>query len=163
MQKLEQLALRMVEFDAGDAKRIQHFLKVHSFAHLICVGEGVPEHTRLLTEAAALVHDIGIHAAEAKYGRCDGKLQEQEGPAPAAALLRETGFDEADVQRICYLVAHHHTYDAVDGPDYRILLEADFLVNAYEDALPVGAVRTARERIFETATGTRLLNTMLAL
>ena len=40
------------------------------------------------------------------------------------------------VERICYLIGHHHTYKDVDGADYQLLLEADFLVNAYEDALP---------------------------
>lgn len=42
---------------------------------------------------------------------------------------------EDETNRICYLIAHHHTYDNVEGLDYRILLEADFLVNAMEDDL----------------------------
>lgn len=35
-----------------------------------------------------------------------------------------------DVERISWLAAHHHTYTDVDGLDHRILLEADYIVNA---------------------------------
>lgn len=61
----------------------------------------------------------------------------------AKELLAKTGAYTADeIDRICYLVGHHHTYVNVDGIDYRILLEADFLVNAYEDEMSVHARRT---------------------
>lgn len=153
MTKIDKLMERMIEFDSGDPKRIQHFIKVHSFAHQIGVGERLDAHTQETLEAAAIVHDIGIHPAEAKYGRCDGKLQEQEGPEPAGEILKELDFTETDIERICYLIAHHHTYENVEGMDYRILLEADFLVNLYEDDLPESAVRAALQNIFRTETG----------
>ena len=156
MNKLDQITLKMMEHDAGSAQRIQHFLKVHRFAQLIARQEALDDHTRFVTECAAIVHDIGIHPAEAKYGRCDGKLQEQEGPAPARALLQQVGLPAADVDRVCYLVGHHHTYENIDGMDYQILVEADFLVNFYEDQLPAEAIRTAREKIFRTAAGREL-------
>ncbi len=70
---------------------------------------------------------------------------------------------EIETERICYLIAHHHTYDNVDGIDYRILLEADFLVNALEDELDKAAIIHFRDKVFETATGTYLLNTMFDL
>ena len=113
---------------------------------------------------AAILHDIGIRPSEEKYGRCDGKMQEQEGPAYAKEILAQ--FPEvtaAEVDRICYLIAHHHTYENVDGLDYRILLEADFLVNALEDDLPKEAIRKCRENVFETETGVYLLNTMFGV
>ena len=113
---------------------------------------------------AAILHDIGIRPSEEKYGRCDGKLQEQEGPAYAKEILAQ--FPEvtaAETDRICYLIAHHHTYENVDGLDYRILLEADFLVNALEDDLPKEAIRKCRENVFETETGVYLLNTMFGV
>ena len=61
-----------------------------------------------------------------------------------------------DVERICYLVGHHHTYDQVDGMDYQILLEADFLVNIYEDGLSREAANRALERVFKTEAGKKL-------
>lgn len=160
MDLLHQLAQKMIAYYYGDPRRIQHFIKVHSFAKLIGEGEHLDERTQLILEAAALVHDIGIRPAEEKYGRCSGKLQEQEGPSPAGKMLDELGFDEEAVRRICYLVAHHHTYHPVDGIDYRILLEADFLVNLYEDDSPADAVESALANIFRTETGKAVCRTM---
>ena len=64
------------------------------------------------------------------------------------------------MDRICYLVGHHHTYTAIDGPDYQILVEADFLVNLYEDQLGPEAVDSALERIFRTRSGKQLCRTL---
>lgn len=159
---MDTLTWKMMDFDCGDPQRIQHFMKVHRFAQLIGRMEQLPAHTQYLLECAALVHDIGIRPAERKYGRCDGKLQEQEGPAYARAMLTELGVAAEDVERICYLVGHHHTYDQVDGLDYQILLEADFLVNIYEDGLTPEAARQALERVFKTASGKKLFRTIYA-
>lgn len=156
MDEIERAILAMIRFDAGDPKRIQHFLKVHSFARCIGTAEGLDPRTQYRLELAAVVHDIGIHPAEQKYGRCDGKLQEREGPAPARELLAAVGVDDASVERVCFLVAHHHTYTGVDGADWQILLEVDFLVNSYEDTLPETAVRSALETVFRTGTGIEL-------
>ena len=154
----------MIEFYRDDPARIQHFIKVHSFAKLIGEEEHLDEKLLYILEAAAYVHDIGIRPAEAKFGRCDGKLQEQEGPAEARKLLTDMGtFSEAQIERICWLVGHHHTYDSITGIDYQILLEADFLVNIYEDNLPADAIRKVREKIFKTSAGRALLETMFGV
>lgn len=160
MDLLHHLTQKMIVHDNGDPKRIQHFIKVHSFAKLIGEGEHLDERTQFILEAAALVHDIGIRPAEEKYGCCNGRLQEQEGPAPARKMLEQLGVDEEGIERICYLIAHHHTYHSVDGMDYRILLEADFLVNLYEDDSPMEAVEHALANIFRTKTGTDICKTM---
>ncbi len=168
-EMLSRLFMKMIEFDRSDPKRIQHFTKVASYARLIGQGEGLDEETAFTLEAAALVHDIGIHVAEDKYGRQNGKLQEAEGPAPARRLLEECGFPGDVTDRVCYLVGHHHTYKDIDGIDYQILVEADFLVNIFEDgdtgadAADPGMKETAlkvRENIFRTRTGTFILDNM---
>jgi hypothetical protein len=107
---------------------------------------------------AAVLHDIGIHAAEEKYGSSSGKYQEIEGPAPARRILESLHCPQDVSDRICFLISHHHTYTQVDGIDYQILLEADFLVNAYEDHLDKTAIRTFRDKIFRTRSGIQLLN-----
>lgn len=158
---IEDLIIDMIRFNEGDPKRIQHFMKVYEFAHIIGVKEGLDEHTLRILDMASVMHDIGIRPAEKKYGRCDGKLQEQEGPAYAKELLSNyPEVTEEDVDRICYLIAHHHTYEGVNGLDYRILLEADFLVNAYEDNLSLEAIKHMKENVFETNTGKCLIDTM---
>lgn len=153
----------MIAFDKGDAKRIQHFIKVYQFAKLIGEEERLDERTRHILETASIVHDIGIRPAEQKYGRCDGRLQEQEGPAEAKRLLAELGYDNDVINRVCYLVGRHHTYTDVDGMDYRILLEADFLVNLYEDNCGKAAVENAYENIFRTESGKRLCRMMFEM
>ena len=51
---LNQLHLAMLELYKGDAKRIQHFCKVHSYAKLIAECEKVDKQTLFILEAAAL-------------------------------------------------------------------------------------------------------------
>ena len=157
---LNQLFCEMIQYYRNDPKRIQHFTKVHSYAKLIGELSGMQGEELLTLEAAAYVHDIGIKSAEEKYGKCNGKLQELEGPAIARQLLERLNFDTTVIDRVCYLVGHHHTYTDVNGIDYRILLEADYLVNQYEDDLPKSSAKHALGHIFETATGKELCKLM---
>jgi len=161
--KHNKLLEAMIAHDAGDAKRIQHTVKVYHFAKLIGQEEGLEEQLQDTLEAAAIVHDIGIRPALAKYGSCGGKLQEQEGPALAEEMLGKLGYDTDVMQRVCWLVGHHHTYTDVEGADYQILLEADFLVNLFEDGCDQEAVRHAYDTIFRTETGKRICRTMFGI
>lgn len=153
----------MIHLYMGDPKRIQHFCKVHSYAKLIAEMENIDEKSQFILEAAALTHDIGIHICEEKYGNCNGKLQEKEGPALAEKLMADLGFDKAVSERVQYLIAHHHTYSNVDGIDYQILIEADFLVNLYEDKASEDAVKHAYDNIFITETGKKICREMYCI
>lgn len=155
----------MVELFRGDARRCQHFIKVASLAKHLAESEKASAELIELVEAAGLVHDCGIKIGEAKYGagHCTGKIQEQEGPAVARELLTKVGYEEAKVERICYLVGHHHTYDNIDGLDYQLLVEADFIVNFYEDATPKENIAKAVQRIFRTQSGLAVARTMFEL
>lgn len=159
-QQLDDLFMDMIAYYDGDPKRIQHFTKVHSYARLIGIGEELDDASLFILEAAAYKHDIGIRVAEEKYGRCDGKLQEQEGPIIAQKMLSQLGFENYIVERICFLIGHHHTYDNIDGLDYQILVEADFLVNLYEDDAGNRAIDKAYKRIFKTETGKKIFRLM---
>ncbi len=160
---LNQLHLAMIELYNGDAKRIQHFCKVHSYAKLIAETENVDDKTLFIIESASLTHDIGIHICEEKYGSCNGKLQEKEGPAIAKDLLEKLGFDAEISNRVQYLIAHHHTYDNITDIDYQILVEADFLVNMMEDNLSKSAVQNAYNKIFKTSCGKKICKDMFGL
>lgn len=159
-QQLDDLFMDMIAYYDGDPKRIQHFTKVHSYARLIGIGEELDDASLFILEAAAYTHDIGIRVAEEKYGRCDGKLQEQEGPIIAQKMLSQLGFENYIVERICFLIGHHHTYDNIDGLDYQVLVEADFLVNLYEDDAGNRAIDKAYKRIFKTETGKKIFRLM---
>ena len=61
---------------------------------------------------------------------------------------------------VCYLIGHHHTYDQIDGIDYQIMIEADYLVNADESNFSGNNVRNMLEKVFKTETGKFLLQSM---
>ena len=157
---INKLHLAMMNLYHGDPKRIQHFCKVHSYAKLIAEMEKVDHDTLFILETAALTHDIGIHLCEEKYGNCNGKLQEKEGPDIAKKMLSDLGIDDVISDRVQYLIAHHHTYTNIDGIDYQILVEADFLVNMYEDSLTMDAIGTVYNKIFRTESGKKICKEM---
>ena len=120
----------------------------------------MPERGRMVLETAAVLHDIGIHVCEEKYGSCAGPLQEKEGPAVARPLLEGLELEEEEKERVLWLIAHHHTYTGEKQLDHQILLEADYLVNADEHGDSRSAVENFRRRVFRTAAGTQLLNSI---
>lgn len=149
---------KMMEYYAGDPKRVQHFLKVYEFAKLIGESESLDTETMHILRTAAIVHDIGIKISEEKYGSSNGKYQEKEGPAVAEPMLLALGYDEAVIDRVLFLIAHHHTYNEIEGLDYQILVEADFLVNLFEDGSSREAAQKVQKNIFKTNTGTKYLS-----
>ena len=160
MSKVNDTINAMMRYFKGDVKRIHHFLKVYSIARTIGLNENLSEDVQYLLEIAAITHDIGIKPAEEKFGSADGSYQEQEGPAVAEQLLTELGFEEEFVDNVCYLIAHHHTYKGIDNAPYRILVEADFLTNIYDDHISPELARNIKEKIFRTKSGIRMFEEM---
>ncbi|MCD8370213.1 MAG: HD domain-containing protein [Clostridiales bacterium] len=154
----------MIAYDRGDARRIQHFIKVHDLAATIACLENVDEETVFILETAAILHDIGIRISEQKYGTGTGKYQELEGPPEAEKLMLATGgYTPEQIERVKFLIGHHHTYTDINGMDYQILVEADFLVNLYEDGENPERAGQVRKRLFRTETGIRMLDAMFGL
>ena len=160
MELLEKLYWKMAEYYSSSPSQIQHFAKVHSYARLIGVSEELDAKTLLTLEAAAFVHDIGIKPAIEKYKTAAGPYQEKEGAPLAENMLLEIGFDHDIAARVGTLVGRHHTFENIDGPDCRILLEADMLVNLHEGKADSQRIRTAYETVFETESGKRLCRIM---
>lgn len=154
------LILEMTHYYAGQPHRIQHFMKVYGYAKLIGEEERIDARTQEILNAASIVHDIGIKKSEEIYGDSIGSHQEELGPSIAEDMLKKLGYDEELIQRVSYLVGHHHTYDPIDGMDYQILVEADFLVNLFENETSRKPAEMALERIFKTETGKEICKTM---
>ena len=159
-EQLDALCLDMTAHDIGDPKRIQHFMKVSAFAALIGRMEAVDEHTLFILEAVGYIHDIGIRIAEETYGYQTGELQERLGPPAARKMLENNGFEQGDTDRICWLIAHHHSFNNIEGIDYQILVEADFLVNLMERGSDRETCLITYEKIFRTETGKKLCRLM---
>ena len=150
----------MMRYYAGDIKRINHFLKVYSFAKTIGEIEQLDEDTQYILEIAAVMHDIGIKISEEKYNSSAGHYQELEGPPVAQKMLNKLDFSKEIIERVCFLIGHHHTYSGIDNIDYQILVEADFLVNIDEDNIDDDALVSVRDKIFKTKAGIEMLDNM---
>jgi hypothetical protein len=129
-EKEASLADRLVEAVkaqfGGDAKRITHALLVLEGAQeLLRHEEGSPR----VVVAAALLHDIGIQEAERKHGSAAGRYQELEGPPIARRILEALDLDEETIAHVCRIVGSHHSAGDLDTPEFRILWDADWLVN----------------------------------
>ena len=153
----------MIGYFGCDVRRINHAIKVYGFASTICRCENLNQHDIEVTEIAAVLHDIGIPFSEKKYGSSIGKYQELEGPPIARAILETLGTETDTIARVCYLISNHHTYTKIDGVDFQILIEADFLVNIYEDEMDEKKVKSIKEKYFKTDTGLQLLDSMFVL
>jgi len=128
----QQICILMQDYFTSDQQRIDHALAVAGYAEdLLRYIDADPD----LTLAAAYLHDIGIHEAERKHGSSSGRFQEIEGPAIAERLLGHAGADQIFIDAVCQLVGKHHTPGGVDSPEFRILWDADALVNL-ADVLP---------------------------
>lgn len=155
-----QILHKMILYFGNDVRRINHALKVYGFAQSIAQGENLTAEELQITEIAAILHDIGIHEAERKYNSSSGKYQEIEGPGVAQQLLKDCGLQSEIMKRVLFLIANHHSYSKIDGTDFQILVEADFLVNIFEDNFPLESVHTIRKKYFKTQTGISLLESM---
>ncbi len=150
----------MIAFYHGDQHDVNHFLKVFAYAQTIAEGENMEANARQILEWTAIVHDIACPLCREKYGSAIGKKQEEESPALLNEFFKNTDMKNEDLEKITWLVAHHHTYTDVTTQEHRILLEADFLVNAGEGGASRTAIENMRENVFRTQTGIRLLDKM---
>jgi len=150
----------MVIYFQNDVGRINHALKVYGFAHALAGMEGLSAEEKLVVDLAAVLHDIGIKEAERKYNSSAGKYQEIEGPPIAKGIMDECRVETEIANRVCYLIGNHHSYHKIDGLDFQILVEADFLVNIYEDEMSENAIESVRNKYFKTAGGIKLIETM---
>ena len=153
----EKLIEKMICFYQGNVEDINHFIKVLSFASLIGKMEQLDEHTLNTLELTAIVHDIACPLCREKYGNTNGNNQEAESEALLRPFLAEFSIPSDVEERIIYLVTHHHTYNDVDGLDYQILLEADYLVNAGESKKYAAAMNEFKQNVFKTPSGLKLL------
>lgn len=158
MINITKIMSEMIDYYQGDARRINHFLKVYTYAKLIGTKEIKEELSMDILEVAAVTHDIGIKNSERKYNSSAGNYQQIEGPPVAKKMLEKFDLDADFIKRVCWLIAHHHTYKGIDSLDYQILIEADFIVNAYEDNLSLKAIKSFKDKVFKTETGKTILD-----
>ena len=139
----------------SDHRRIRHACAVFDWCKQLLTSE--PGDPRVVL-TAALLHDIGIQEAERKHGSSSAKYQEGEGPPIARRIMTEAGLDADTVEHVCRIVGRHHTADGVDTPEFRLIWDADHLVNLGESVAGTDK-RISRQticRTFRTDTGRAL-------
>ena len=153
---IAEIMAKMIEYSNGNLHDIGHLTHVWTYAKTIGELEGLDRETQFILETAAITHDIACPLCREKYGSADGKRQEEEGPALVRAFLADTGLTQEQIERVAYLVGHHHTLHAVDGTDYQILIEADYIVNDGEGGYDKQTVAAFIEKHMRTESGKRL-------
>ena len=139
----------------GDWPRVVHTLTVLDYASQI---GATLEADKNIVEAAAILHDIGIPASEKKHGSSNGRYQEMEGPPIARRILRQLGWPIENIERVCHIVANHHSSKCPESPEFCSVWDADWLVNIPNNRPDISCheCKTLVEKTFRTAEGKRL-------
>jgi HD superfamily phosphodiesterase len=148
----EALLQAMEAYFGKDTKRINHARRVTAYAEKLMNLEGGDYPVVI---GAAVLHDIGIHEAERKHGSTGGKFQEIEGPPIAREILLRLGYDEKTIEEICEIIAHHHSPGKINTVNFKVLYDADWLVNLGDeyDIRDKKKLATIIEAVFLTASG----------
>lgn len=152
----------MISFSDGNIHDIDHFIRVWTYAKIIGELEQLDGETQFILEIAAIVHDIACPLCREKYGNTKGKLQEKEGYVLAKNFLSNFSLSDNQIERVAYLVAHHHTFNEIDGIDYQILLEADYIANASENGYKKRNIQIFIDKIARTESGKHMIKNVLS-
>ena len=156
----ERLWAEVTAYFGDDTRRIEHARSVLGYAREILADENADRDT---VEAAAMLHDIGIHEAERKYNSTAGHHQELEGPPIARDILAGMGADEALIEHVCRIIASHHSPGEVETPEFFVLWDADWLVNIPDEYPDAGVEKLSSivDKVFRTKKGRELANRFL--
>lgn len=148
----QKLINELEEYFGDDKKRIEHAKKVLSYAEELLKKEHGDWH---IIVAASILHDVGIKIAEEKYGSPAGHLQEKEGPPVAKKILLKMGLKMQDIDEICEIIAHHHSPGIITTKNFKILSDADWLVNMKDEVKTKDQKKLEKtiEKVFLTPAG----------
>ncbi len=151
----EALIQEMEKYFGKDIRRIEHAKKVTDYVQEILKKESADQNVVL---AAAVFHDIGIHAAEKKYCSGAGCYQEKEGPPIARYLLEKLNVPEEIIEEACNIIGCHHTPGKIDTINFKVVYDADWLVNLKDEADHQDKTKLAKtiDKVFLTSTGKAL-------
>ena len=151
-QLKKQLTPLLEEYFENDLKRINHAKNVLSFAEDLLEKENGDW---IIVIPASILHDIGIKKAEEKYNSSAPNYQEKEGPAVARQILSKLSFNDENTREICDIIAHHHTPGIINTNNFKILYDADWIVNLRDEIFieDKEKVRGVINKLFLTKSG----------
>jgi putative nucleotidyltransferase with HDIG domain len=143
----DRVALEMKRYFGHDFKRIGHAANVARYAEQIVKEEqGNPA----MVLCAAYLHDIGMHEAERKYSSAAARYHEEEGPVIAREILTRLGAKSEIVEEVCDIVGHHHHPREEETLNFKIVYDADLIVNLEENHKGRDIDRDSVEGIIDT-------------
>ena len=160
---IAQIMQKMIAFSEGNIHDIDHFIRVWTYAKTIGELEQLDEEAQYILEVAAITHDIACPLCREKYGNTNGKYQEAEGAELVKAFFSDTEMTERQIERVAYLVGHHHTFTGIDGLDWQIIIEADYIANATENGYSKTNVRNFIQKVMKTDSGKSLAKDVFCL
>jgi hypothetical protein len=87
----------------------------------------IPPEIEDLTVATIILHDIGGATIKDQY---------EKGPQIAEALLRQLGYSDEFIGKVCEIIRTHHERLENPGEAFRILFDSDQLVRFSEEEFP---------------------------
>ncbi|MDO8784768.1 MAG: HD domain-containing protein [Syntrophales bacterium] len=158
----DRVAIEMKRYFKQDFKRIGHATKVARYADEIFKEEGGDP---AVIMSAAYLHDIGIKEAERKYQSTAARYQEEEGPPIAREILSRLGAGEELIEEVCDIVGHHHHPKPQETINFKVLYDADLIVNMEEDRkdgpADIEKLNTLIGKAFLTEGGRKLAKSVL--
>ena len=151
----KELIKELEDYFGNDTKRINHAKKVLGYAEELLKEEKADWH---IVIPASILHDVGIKAAERKYGSSAGNYQEELGPDIARKMLLNAGLKKEDIEEICQIIAHHHSPGKINTQNFKVLYDADWLVNLKDevDTKDKEKLKKMIDKIFLTKSGKSL-------
>ena len=154
---VSQIMEKMIAYSEGNIHDIDHLIRVWTYAKTIGELENLDNDTQFFVEVAAITHDIACPLCREKYGNTNGKYQEEEGVPLVKEFLSDTGMTEEQIRRVAFLIGHHHTFESIEGIDYQILIEADYIANATENNYSKHNIENFMHKVMRTDSGKQLL------
>ena len=158
----DRVAWEMKRYFKRDFKRVGHASRVARYAEQIAREE---KGDMVIVLCAAYLHDIGIHEAERKYESTAARYQEEEGPPIAREILAKLAASREIIDEVCDVVGHHHHPRPEETVNFKIVYDADLIVNLEEEQAeqPLAAEKLTAilEKSFLTAAGRSLAKTIL--
>ena len=160
---ISEILRKMFAYSNANIHDIDHLIRVWTYAKTIGELEGINKDTQFILEVAAITHDIACPICREKYGNTNGNHQEEEGIPLVKAFLSDCDMSESQIERVAYLVGHHHTLQEIDGIDYQILIEADYIANATVNGYSRENIENFMSKIMKTESGKRLTQDIFCL
>jgi putative nucleotidyltransferase with HDIG domain len=126
----DRVAAAMRQYFGSDSRRIRHAESVAEQAEAI--GKQEPGGDMMVIMACAYLHDIGIREAERKFNSSAARHQHSEGPPVARELLTTLKVQPELIDEVCDIIAHHHTPRTEETINFKVLHDADLIVNMAE-------------------------------